>query len=244
MTLLGTLLDILQDWSEVFAQERTCRRAIAQALGTLTAFGRRTLSRVIWAQVHQHEDWSADYKLHARCRWRVAGLFKPYRLRLTSVLALILLTAGIGVISPFLLRETLDKAIPQQNLRLLSLLAGGMILRRRPGRRVGRLRGGARRRVPPVRSQSMELHALDVRIRTVRLDRGRRHLPSRLAAPERSTETVCDRLEPGRRHQAPGRRRPHPALVRRPRCTRARVRRAERLCPRAALTSRSAARPA
>lgn len=77
MTLLGTLLDILQDWSEVFAQDRTCRRAAAQALATLTAFGRRTLSRVIWAQGHEHEDWSADYKLHARCRWRVAGLFQP-----------------------------------------------------------------------------------------------------------------------------------------------------------------------
>lgn len=77
MTLLDTLLDILQDWSEVFPQDRTCRRAIAQALGTLAAFGRRTLSRAIWAQGHQHEDWSADYKLHARCRWRVADLFQP-----------------------------------------------------------------------------------------------------------------------------------------------------------------------
>lgn len=77
MTLLRTLVDILQDWSYVFPQERTCRRAIAQALGTLTAFGRRTLSRAIWAQGHQHEDWSADYKLHARCRWRVTDLFKP-----------------------------------------------------------------------------------------------------------------------------------------------------------------------
>jgi hypothetical protein len=77
VTLLCTLLDILQDWSGVFAQDRTCRRAVAQALGTLTAFGRRTLSRVIWAQGHQDEDWSADYKLHARCRWRIADLFKP-----------------------------------------------------------------------------------------------------------------------------------------------------------------------
>lgn len=77
MTLLHTLLDILHDWSAVFAQDRTCRRAIAQALGTLTALGRRTLSRVIWAQGHQHQDWSADYKLHARSRWCTAELFHP-----------------------------------------------------------------------------------------------------------------------------------------------------------------------
>jgi hypothetical protein len=77
MTLLHVFLEILQDWSDAFPQQRSCRRAIAQALGTLTAFGRRTLSRAIWAQGHQHEDWSADYKLHARCRWRVADLFQP-----------------------------------------------------------------------------------------------------------------------------------------------------------------------
>ncbi len=34
----------------------------------------------------------------------------------------------LGVISPFLLRDILDTAIPDQNMALLSLLAGGMIL--------------------------------------------------------------------------------------------------------------------
>ena len=36
---------------------------------------------------------------------RIARLFRPYRLRLGSVLALIALSAGLGMISPFLLRE-------------------------------------------------------------------------------------------------------------------------------------------
>ena len=75
--LLPCLLKILRDWHPVFAQQRSCRRAIAQALGTLTAFGRRTLSRAIWAQGHQHHDWSADYKLHARSIWSPADLFQP-----------------------------------------------------------------------------------------------------------------------------------------------------------------------
>jgi len=75
--LLANLLEILLDWQAAFPQQRSFRRAVAQALGTLTAFGRRTLSRAIWAQGHQHADWSAEYKLHARSRWLTADLFQP-----------------------------------------------------------------------------------------------------------------------------------------------------------------------
>jgi len=75
--LLRTFLEILQDWQAAFPRQRSYRRAVAQALGSLTAFGRRTLSRVIWAQGHEQEDWSADYKLHARSSWRAADLFQP-----------------------------------------------------------------------------------------------------------------------------------------------------------------------
>ncbi|MGH9631404.1 MAG: hypothetical protein ACRD7E_24130 [Bryobacteraceae bacterium] len=74
--LLRTLLDILQDWQVAFPQYRSYRRAVAQALGTLTALGRRTLSRAIWAQGHQQADWSAEYKLHARVHWLVEDLFQ------------------------------------------------------------------------------------------------------------------------------------------------------------------------
>jgi ATP-binding cassette subfamily B protein len=58
---------------------------------------------------------------------RVVRLFKPYKLRLSGVTALILVSAGLGVVSPFLLREVLDKAIPDRDTALLSWLAGGMI---------------------------------------------------------------------------------------------------------------------
>jgi len=58
---------------------------------------------------------------------RVAALFKPYRARLSAVLALIVLSSAIGVVSPFLLREILDRAIPRHDVGLLSWLAGGMI---------------------------------------------------------------------------------------------------------------------
>ena len=40
--LLRTFLEILQDWQAAFPRQRSYRRAVAQALGTLSAFGRRT----------------------------------------------------------------------------------------------------------------------------------------------------------------------------------------------------------
>jgi ATP-binding cassette subfamily B protein len=58
---------------------------------------------------------------------RIGRLFVPYRARLGGLLALIFLAAGLGVISPFLLRGVLDKAIPHHDTGLLSLLVGGMI---------------------------------------------------------------------------------------------------------------------
>jgi ATP-binding cassette subfamily B protein len=58
---------------------------------------------------------------------RIASLFRPYRLRLTTVLALIGLSAAISMISPFLLREVLDEAIPERDSVLLTWLVAGMI---------------------------------------------------------------------------------------------------------------------
>ncbi|HEX3392014.1 MAG TPA: ABC transporter ATP-binding protein [Solirubrobacteraceae bacterium] len=58
---------------------------------------------------------------------RIGRLFKPYRVRLSGLLTLIFVAAGLGVISPFLLREVIDKAIPEHDVTLLSFLVGGMI---------------------------------------------------------------------------------------------------------------------
>ena len=58
---------------------------------------------------------------------RVRRLFAPYRARLGGLLALIFLSAGLGVVSPFLLRGVLDTAIPHRDTTLLTLLVGGMI---------------------------------------------------------------------------------------------------------------------
>ncbi|MFL5895884.1 MAG: ABC transporter ATP-binding protein [Thermoleophilaceae bacterium] len=58
---------------------------------------------------------------------RVARLFRPYRLTLAGLLTLILVSAGLGMVPPFLLRDVLDQAIPDKDTGLLSMLVGGMI---------------------------------------------------------------------------------------------------------------------
>jgi DDE family transposase len=77
MTLLDALLEILRAWTLAFAQSRSGERAVDQALGSLLALGRRTLSRSLWALGRQHQDWSADYKLHSRANWNSQNLFQP-----------------------------------------------------------------------------------------------------------------------------------------------------------------------
>lgn len=58
---------------------------------------------------------------------RIIRLFRPYRGRLSTVLALIALSSLVSLASPFLLREILDVAIPSRDMTLLSLLALGMV---------------------------------------------------------------------------------------------------------------------
>jgi ATP-binding cassette subfamily B protein len=58
---------------------------------------------------------------------RIAGLFGPHRGAMATLVVLIVLQAGLGVASPFLLREILDTALPTRDTLLLSLLAAGMI---------------------------------------------------------------------------------------------------------------------
>jgi ATP-binding cassette, subfamily B, bacterial len=58
---------------------------------------------------------------------RVGRLFAPYRTRLGGLLALIFVSAGLGVISPFLLREFINVAYPRHDTKLVIELVAGMI---------------------------------------------------------------------------------------------------------------------
>ena len=77
MSLLAAFLDIVEDWRSVFPQQRTYRRGVRQALGSLVCLGRRCLSRIIWTNGGQHRSWSAEYFLHSRCQWEPQQLFQP-----------------------------------------------------------------------------------------------------------------------------------------------------------------------
>ncbi|MFJ4439363.1 ABC transporter ATP-binding protein [Streptomyces sp. NPDC088923] len=59
---------------------------------------------------------------------RILRLFRPYRGRLAVVGLLVAASSLVSVVTPFLLREILDTAIPDGRTGLLSLLALGMIL--------------------------------------------------------------------------------------------------------------------
>src|ERR1700722_9354649 len=58
---------------------------------------------------------------------RIMRMFRPYRRRLVAVLSLIVFSSALSMVSPFLLRSVLDKAIPHHNITLLTELVLGMI---------------------------------------------------------------------------------------------------------------------
>ena len=68
------------------------------------------------------EDRTPDVPLR-----RIARLFKAHRLRLTVVTGLIMASSVLGMASPFLLREVIDRALPRQDVTLLAWLVTGMV---------------------------------------------------------------------------------------------------------------------
>ncbi|MBV9526495.1 MAG: ABC transporter ATP-binding protein, partial [Candidatus Dormibacteraeota bacterium] len=58
---------------------------------------------------------------------RILALFRPYRVRLAAVLVLIVISAGVSMLSPFLLRQALDVGIGQRNNTVLTWTVLGML---------------------------------------------------------------------------------------------------------------------
>ena len=59
---------------------------------------------------------------------RIVGFFRPYRLRLTWIAGLIVVTVSIGVVNPILLKLIIDNLTGPQDIGLLYLQAGLMIV--------------------------------------------------------------------------------------------------------------------
>jgi ATP-binding cassette subfamily B protein len=58
---------------------------------------------------------------------RVAALFRPYRLPIAVVVALIVASSAIALASPFLVRLVIDEALPRQDVALLVWAVAGMV---------------------------------------------------------------------------------------------------------------------
>jgi ATP-binding cassette subfamily B protein len=58
---------------------------------------------------------------------RIAGLFRPYRWAVAGLFAVAAAQAVLNVASPFLLREIIDRALPERSAALVSWFAGGML---------------------------------------------------------------------------------------------------------------------
>ncbi len=58
---------------------------------------------------------------------RILRLFRPYRTRLTVVLVMIVFSAGISILQPFLLRDALDEGLLNHDQTVLTVTVLGMI---------------------------------------------------------------------------------------------------------------------
>lgn len=64
-------------WRSAFPGARSHKRAIEHAIALPCMLGRRTISRTLGALGRWDQDWSADYKMFSRCRWKPERLFDP-----------------------------------------------------------------------------------------------------------------------------------------------------------------------
>jgi ATP-binding cassette, subfamily B, bacterial len=80
-----------------------------------------------WSVDGDRPERPADPEVRRANVRRIVRLFVPYRARLGSVLALILVSSALGAVSPFLIRAIFDDALPERDTALLNLLVAGLI---------------------------------------------------------------------------------------------------------------------
>ena len=84
MNLLETFDSLLQEWRNVFAQDRSFGRARRLTFGLLACLRQHLTSMAICATGRQFVDWSADYRLCSRSPWEPRQLFDPVLDRLLN----------------------------------------------------------------------------------------------------------------------------------------------------------------
>jgi ABC-type multidrug transport system fused ATPase/permease subunit len=80
-----------------------------------------------WFRYMHGRDSEAKPNVTWRLLLRVLAYAKPYRPQIAGMLATILLTTGLGLLSPLIFREIIDQALPQKDFAKLNLLALGLV---------------------------------------------------------------------------------------------------------------------
>lgn len=75
--MLDNVLQLLEGWKAVFAQERTAERAIEQTIASMCVVGRRPIARSIAVREGDNGSFTADYKLFSRAAWDAQQVFVP-----------------------------------------------------------------------------------------------------------------------------------------------------------------------
>ncbi|MEL7236810.1 MAG: ABC transporter transmembrane domain-containing protein, partial [Chloroflexota bacterium] len=75
---------------------------------------------------------SADDNDRQKVTWalvrRVLTYARPYVGKIAAMLALILVSTGLGLISPLIIRQLIDRTLPNQNLSQLNMLALALLI--------------------------------------------------------------------------------------------------------------------
>ena len=81
-----------------------------------------------WFRYMHGRDSKAKPNVTRRLLLRVLAYAKPYRRQIAGMLATIILTTGLGLLSPLIFREIIDQALPQKDIAKLNLLALGLVV--------------------------------------------------------------------------------------------------------------------
>lgn len=79
-----------------------------------------------WAFI-SHDEENERPSISRALLQRVWAFSQPYRTKIVGLIFTILLVTGFTLLSPLLLRQLIDVAIPQKNIALLTFLATGMV---------------------------------------------------------------------------------------------------------------------
>src|SRR5689334_15048518 len=67
-------------------------------------------------------------KITWRLLRRVLAYGRPYRSKIAGMLVIIAITSGLGLLTPLIMRDLIDRTLPNRDLKRLELLALGLLL--------------------------------------------------------------------------------------------------------------------